>query len=150
TTGNWCNETMHVCVPTVANGTPVPTDGAHTNPTLDGKCTMAAGALTCTSAVCDTKDNECGYANGDGPCDAKSGATVCRSTICATSGPNMRLCEACVMDSQCSGGTPICDTNKNNCVQCTPTAAGACTGTTPVCDMGSDQCVKCNGDFGSG
>src|SRR4029079_14742545 len=33
TAGNWCNESMHACTPTLPNGTLIPTDGPHTNPT---------------------------------------------------------------------------------------------------------------------
>src|SRR6185312_9782289 len=65
--GNWCNETAHMCTPKLSNGTPVPTDGPHTGPTLDGTCTPAAAMLVCASGVCDTTDNKCGYADGDGP-----------------------------------------------------------------------------------
>ena len=48
---------------------PVPTDLAPMAPTrpLNGICTASAGTLVCQSGVCDTKDNDCGYANGDGP-----------------------------------------------------------------------------------
>ena len=73
-----------MCVPKVANGQPVPSDPAHSNPTLGGTCTAAAAALTCTSGVCDTKDNLCGYASGDGPCTMGNGGTVCRSGMCST------------------------------------------------------------------
>jgi MYXO-CTERM domain-containing protein len=141
--GNWCNETAHMCMPQLANGMPVPTDGAHTNPTLNGTCSMAAGMLTCKSGVCDTKDNECGYANGDGPCTGADGTVVCRSGICATMGPNMGTCVACVMDSQCMMPTPACDTTSNTCVQCTTSAQ--CMMPTPVCSMG--KCIAgCNTD----
>ena len=52
----------NACTPKLANGTPVPNDPPHTGPTLNGTCTAAAGALVCASGVCDTDDNECGYA----------------------------------------------------------------------------------------
>jgi hypothetical protein len=149
TTGNWCNETTHMCTPQLANGQPVPTDPGHTapQPILNGTCNPAAGALTCVSGVCD-KDNKCGYANGDGPCTNGNGDTVCRSTICATSGANAGDCVACVMDSQCPGASPTCNTTTNTCVQCTSSAM--CSGMTPVCDTTSTTCVPCNGDMGSG
>ena len=53
----------------------VPTDPAHTNPTLNGTCTATAGrrTLVCVSGVCDANDNKCGYANGDGPCTPANG-----------------------------------------------------------------------------
>jgi hypothetical protein len=143
TIGKWCDETMSACLPTLPNGTVVPTDGPHTNPTLNGTCTAAAGALTCTSGVCDTKDNECGYANGDGPCTASNGSTVCRSGKCGATG----VCAGCTMDSDCGGATPVCNTTTGICVQCTTSAM--CSGATPVCDAATSTCVPCNGDNGS-
>ncbi len=144
--GTWCNEMEHMCLPQLANGTKVPTDTPHMNPTLNGTCTAAAGTLTCVSGVCDTSDNDCGYANGDGPCTDSNGDTVCRSTICATSGPNAGLCEACVMDSQCLGSTPTCNTTTNTCVQCSTSTD--CPSEDPVCDTTTSTCVPCNGDNG--
>ncbi len=149
TAGNWCNESAHACTPQLPNGSAIPTDSAHDNPTLDGSCTSAAGALVCASAVCDAADNKCGYANGDGPCTAADGSAVCRSTACATTGPNAGLCEPCINDSTCASPTPACDTNKNVCVTCVPGDAFLCTATTPVCDATSETCVACNGDLGS-
>lgn len=80
--GNWCNESASMCVPVLAGGMPIPTDPPHTNPTLNGTCTAAAGALVCQAGVCDTVDNKCGYAAGDGPCTAANGSSVCRSGAC--------------------------------------------------------------------
>src|SRR6185437_3279667 len=79
--GTWCNETAHMCAPTVPNGMAVPTDPAHKETTLNGMCTTAAGALTCASGVCDS-DGLCGYANGDGTCAPGPNSAVCRSTVC--------------------------------------------------------------------
>ena len=115
--GMWCNESLHTCEAKLANGAPVPTDSAHTNPTLDGMCTPAAGALVCQSGVCDTKDNECGYANGDGPCsDADGGAAVCRSGTCSQNG----TCEpptGCNTNADCTDpAKPICDPGTHTCV----------------------------------
>ena len=142
--GTWCNETTHTCSPTVANGMMVPSDPGHTTPTLNGTCTAAAGALTCTSGVCDT-DNLCGYKNGDGPCTQGNGDAVCRSTLCGTNG----TCVGCTMDSQCSAPTPVCNTAAGNCVQCT--MSSQCTNTSmAICDMTSFTCAPCNGDNGSG
>lgn len=137
-TGKWCNETMHQCVPQLANGTAVPTDTAHTSPTLNGTCTAAAGALVCVSGVCDVKDNKCGYANGDGPCTASDGTADCRSTICATSGTNANLCVACIDNTSCGGSTIICDTTSNTCVQCT--TSSQCPSDAPTCDTTSGTC----------
>ncbi len=94
TGGDWCMESTHTCTPKLANGVPVPTDKPHVNPTLDGVCSAAAGALVCASGVCDPKDNECGYAAGDGPCSANA---ECRDDACDTSA---MVC-GCSSDSQC-------------------------------------------------
>jgi hypothetical protein len=116
TGGDWCDETTHVCTAPLANGTAVPSDPPHSDPTLDGTCTVAAGMLVCASAVCDTKDNECGYANGDGPCDNANGDVVCRSGKCGASG----TCEAsgtCSVDADCTDASlPVCDTTTHQCV----------------------------------
>ncbi len=112
---SYCNTPAFTCVPKEANGQPVPTVAGHT-PDLSGTCTAQAGAVVCTSGVCDTKDNDCGYANGDGPCTDADGATVCRSGTCATSGPNLGTCVGCTADAQCPSATPVCDPTTNTCV----------------------------------
>jgi hypothetical protein len=115
TAGHWCDESMHTCTATLPNGGAIPTDPPHTNPTLNGVCTSGAGTLVCTSGVCDTHDNECGYANGDGPCTTGNGGTVCRSGMCSTNG----TCEpmgGCNVDGDCASPTPVCDTTTHTCV----------------------------------
>jgi hypothetical protein len=100
--GTWCNESADSCTPTLANGTALPTDPTHMNPTLNGMCTPSAGMLVCTSAVCDT-DNKCGLAVGDGPCTAQTGTVVCRSGACSVAG----TCEpmgGCNVDGDCATG----------------------------------------------
>jgi hypothetical protein len=151
-TGKWCdvnasNPTLNACVVKLPNGTLVPNDPGHTSPTLTGTCSAAVGTATCVSGVCDTKDNECGYANGDGTCSATSGSIVCRSGICATSGPNQGVCEACVEDSQCAATAPHCNLTTNACTQCTTSAQ--CSGSTPICDPMRSLCVACSADHGS-
>jgi MYXO-CTERM domain-containing protein/uncharacterized repeat protein (TIGR01451 family) len=84
--GSWCNITAKTCTPTVANGTTVPTDAGHTTPVINGTCTAAVGAIVCTSAVCETSDNKCGYLNGGGTCTTGNGGIVCRSGVCSTDG----------------------------------------------------------------
>jgi hypothetical protein len=138
-TGTWCLETIHQCVAQSPNGTAVPTDPTHTNPTLNGTCTAAAGTLVCVSGVCDVKDNKCGYANGDGPCTASDGTADCRSMTCATSGTNAGLCVACIDNAECPAGSSICDTGNNTCVQCT--ASSQCPMDTPVCNTASGTCA---------
>jgi hypothetical protein len=99
--GNFCLESTHTCTPKLPNGAPVPSDPPHTNPALNGTCTAAAGALVCTSAVCDTTDNKCGYANGDGVCTIANQGTVCRSGVCDPDG----ACGYAVGDGPCTGAT---------------------------------------------
>jgi hypothetical protein len=84
--GNWCQEATPACVPKLPNGTAIPSDPPHMNPSLNGTCTAAAGALVCQSGVCDAADNKCGYANGDGSCNAGNAGTVCRSGVCDPDG----------------------------------------------------------------
>ncbi|MBS2030050.1 MAG: hypothetical protein JST54_19265 [Deltaproteobacteria bacterium] len=158
--GNWCNESTHRCTPTLADGTAVPTDGSHSNPTLDGTCTTAAGALVCTSGVCDTADNACGYANGDGPCDATSGPNVCRSGACSSNG----TCEpsgGCNVDADCTNpATPTCDTSTHTCTLVVTTTtttsstasssgSGSGSGSTTTSSSGSGSSSSASGS-GSG
>ncbi|HTQ42607.1 MAG TPA: hypothetical protein VMI75_07590 [Polyangiaceae bacterium] len=80
-------------------------------------------------------------------------------------------CVQCVMDSDCGGATPRCDTKSNTCVQCLQTMDNCgtgqfCSGTTctagcknngdcaagdagasaPLCDVSHHECVQCLGD----
>jgi len=102
-TGNWCEESTHACKPKLSNGRPLPSDAPHTNPTLDGTCSVTAAALVCQSAVCDAADDQCGFATGHGPCTAANGSVVCRSGACGSNG----LCQAadgCTVDADCAAG----------------------------------------------
>ncbi|MFO0619050.1 MAG: MYXO-CTERM sorting domain-containing protein [Polyangiaceae bacterium] len=150
--GDWCNISKHECTKKLPNSTPVPTDPPHTNPTLDGNCTVDAGTLTCESGVCDTSDDECGYANGHGPCDSTTGKIVCRSKLCGTMGVNNGLCVECLGDSDCQGSK--CNTQTNTCgEECTTDAD--CGGPTSgkVCDdmSASKTCIDgCRGTGGNG
>jgi MYXO-CTERM domain-containing protein len=163
--GNWCDETTTTCTAKLANSSPVPTDAPHTNPTLNGTCTAAAATLVCVSGVCDTKDNDCGYANGDGPCTMATGATVCRSGACSASG----VCEpsgGCESDADCTGGK-WCDETTNVCTaklansapvaddppHTNPTLNGTCTAAagalvcaSGVCDAMDNDCGYADGD----
>jgi len=103
TAGHWCDEAIDTCTAKLPNGTALPTDPQHNNPTLTGACTASAAALVCASGVCDTKDNECGYAKGDGACNSSNGGVVCRSGACSASG----VCEpagGCFVNGDCSSG----------------------------------------------
>ncbi|HEY3355698.1 MAG TPA: hypothetical protein VGQ83_20775, partial [Polyangia bacterium] len=159
--GAWCNESTHTCTPRLANGSPLPSDPAHTSPTLDGTCTPAAGLLVCVSGVCDG-DHRCGYANGDGPCTPAT-AAVCRSGACSVNG----TCEpagGCNVDGDCSP-SDWCVASAHTCTPrlanaaplptdpghdpvldgaCTP-AAGAAVCQSAVCDAGDSACGYANG-----
>ncbi len=146
-TGTWCHESLHACVPTLENGVVIPVDATHAGPTLDGTCNEDAAALVCASGVCDTKDDECGLANGVGPCTKASGATVCRSTLCGTLGTTKNTCVECLKDTQCGGDTPVCNPSIGTCVACVTSAQ--CSGRTPICNTDLSTCARCNGDRGS-
>src|SRR5205814_1997397 len=54
-------------------------------------------------------------------------------------------CTPCAANTDCGGGTPVCDTTltPHSCVQCTTGQAAQCTGSTPLCNPASDTCVQC-------
>ena len=140
----------HTCTPKLANGSRCRPIAAHTNPTLDGTCTPAAGALVCSSGVCDTKDNDCGYANGDGPCTGADGDDRlplghlrdhrARTRATASPAPWTRSARA-----RRRRATPTTQHLRRSA----PPHRSA-SGATPVCDATSSTCVPCNGDQGSG
>jgi len=113
TGGNWCNATLHACTPTLANNTAIPTDTPHSNPTLNGTCTVAASALVCQSAVCDTADDKCGYDIGSGPCTTANAAVVCRSGACGADG-KCRPAGGCNLDADCATGN-WCQMSSHTC-----------------------------------
>ena len=101
--GNWCNESLGACTSTLANSVLIPIDPSHTFPRLNGTCTSAAATLVCTSGVCDSNNNKCGYNNGDGTCSNSNAAVVCDSGACSVSG----VCKpagGCVVNADCSSG----------------------------------------------
>ncbi|AKV00541.1 hypothetical protein AKJ09_07204 [Labilithrix luteola] len=117
----WCNITSHACTAKVPNGNDVPSDGAHSNPTLNGKCTQDAATLTCESAVCDT-DNKCGYADGTSGCTPANAGTVCRSGSCGDDGKCMPN-GGCNVDSDCPSGK-WCNMSSHACVAKAPNGSG--------------------------
>ncbi|MEI9937923.1 MAG: hypothetical protein WDO69_11960 [Pseudomonadota bacterium] len=147
TMGKWCNVSRGACLPLLGNGTAIPSDSPHANPTLDGICTEPAATLVCVSGVCDTRDEACGFASGVGPCTAANASSVCRSGRCGSSGTSLGICVNCTDDAHCSGDTPICNRSTGNCVGCV--SSDACGGATPICDASQSICVACNGDHGS-
>jgi hypothetical protein len=166
--GKWCDEAAHTCTAQLPNGTPIPTDPTHTGPTLNGKCTAAAGTLVCASGVCDMTDNECGYATGDGPCTTGDAVLVCRTGMCNT-GVAGGVCEpsmGCNTDSDCTGGA-WCNEAMHLCTaplangtpvptdptHTSPTLDGTCTAAAGIlvcasgaCDAADNECGVALGD----
>ncbi|HET7542588.1 MAG TPA: hypothetical protein VFK05_22110 [Polyangiaceae bacterium] len=162
--GNWCEESSHSCKPTLANGSPIPTDAPHVSPTLDGSCSASAAALVCQSAVCDSADDQCGYAAGHGPCTAENGGVVCRSGACSANG----LCQpadGCNVDADCAAGK-WCNISSGACLprlgngtaipsdppHTGPVLDGACSEpaatlvcASGICDSRDDRCGLANG-----
>ena len=162
----FCNTQAATCVARNANGAVIPTLTGHTPP-LTGVCSAAVGTAVCTSAVCDTTDNKCGYANAGGPCSAADAPTVCRSSTCSVSG----ACEpigGCLVDGDCAAlnrwcafPTMACTVKVANGMAISasanhvPVLNGTCTaaaGTTVcisgVCDAGDNLCGYANGTNG--
>ncbi|MFI5306163.1 MAG: hypothetical protein ACHQ53_02360 [Polyangiales bacterium] len=130
----WCNSETFACKPKVANGTGIPTVAGH-NPALSGTCTVDAAAAVCVSAVCDTNDGLCGYADGDGPCTLSNGATVCRSGTCSGTGTCLAA-NTCNVDADCNTATQYCDTGAKQCASKLPngTLLPTVSGHTPTLD----------------
>lgn len=162
--GKWCNESSHICMPRLGNGMSMPSDGPHTGPTLDGKCTTAAAALVCASGVCDTTDDKCGYADGNGPCSQATGPVVCRSAACGANNVCLPV-GGCGVDADCVTGT-WCNQTAHQCApqvgngsslpkdapHTAPTLDGSCTPAAAVlvcasgvCDATDDQCGLADG-----
>jgi hypothetical protein len=108
TANQWCSG--NVCTTKTANGQAVPAAA--------GTCSVATGARTCLSGVCETADNLCGLKNGKSCAnDAGASPLTCRSAICF---PGDNLCgrpdkELCSVGADCRSAK--CDTNV--CVSCT-------------------------------
>ncbi len=160
--GQFCDTQAGACVPKLPNNTAIPTITGHT-PALTGACSVAVAQSVCTSQVCETSDNKCGYADGSGTCNAGNAATVCRSASCSTT----NVCKpagGCLVDADCTGAQ-FCNTATNLCVaklpndtaiptiaNHTPVLTGTCSaavGTAvcaaAVCETADDKCGYANG-----
>lgn len=158
----FCNPELHTCASKLPNGTIVPTLSGHTPP-LTGSCNTQVASAVCSSAVCSTSDDTCGYPDGEGPCTQNDAAEVCRSGACSDAG----MCgpaAACTEDTDCNS-SQFCDTARGACVPKldngtpipsitghTPELTGACSApaasavcTSAVCDAADNACGYANG-----
>ncbi|MFO0675712.1 MAG: hypothetical protein U0169_04215 [Polyangiaceae bacterium] len=155
----WCDTGASpnaTCTADLANGVAIPNVPSHTNPTLNGVCTVQAATAVCTSGVCDTGDNLCGFANGTGPCTNGNAAVVCRSGACSTNG-TCRPAAGCNVDGDCSSNQ-WCDTVAHTCqakgdTGTTIPGGGTCTaGNSNRCSSGvcgaDNVCGRPNGEGG--
>ena len=150
----WCNTgaSPSACVSDLANGVTIPNVPSHTTPALTGACTAAAGAAVCSSGVCDTAGNACGYANGTGPCTTANAGVVCRSGSCSANkkcGPAAN----CSVDPDCTAvqfcdstqATPVCTPKRADGAACA--AARQCT--SGMCNLGGTCGVVLVSDAGT-
>lgn len=137
----------------------------------DGNCVVASAYRQpiCTPQVsppncrlCTSADNGKGCAGDTAICDAapkdaKYGQCVqcAANTDCSAGTPicdsSSRTCRACSADADCSAPGPACATSGSSagkCVQCT--ADSQCSGATPACDASSNTCVASQGGGGGG
>ena len=160
----FCDTGAHLCAPKLPNGKAMPTVTGH-QPALDGVCSVTEAPVVCQSGVCDTKDNRCGYADGDGPCTTLSAGTVCRSSTCSPNGGVCVPSGGCAVDADCTSAE-WCNTQSFTCApklvngtavptvsghapaltgKCS-TGAGAAVCASGVCDAADDKCGYANGD----
>jgi hypothetical protein len=102
-------------------------------------CAAAPAACVVAGAqwLCHPWTGECAL-----PCDPASTIAVCpREQRCH---PDYGLCVDCVSNSDCSGATGACDTERNACVECTSDAS--CSAPTPACDTSAQRCVVCTAE----
>ena len=140
----YCDLGAHSCLPDAPNGETLPKDPAHTQPVLDGTCTVAAGALVCISGVCDSQDKLCGARNASS-CSAND---QCRGGVCATDdglcgGHNTTSCtsssqcrsEICGSNGKCGAIDGVSCTSKDSC-QSAACTNGVCGVPAPPQDAG--------------
>ncbi|MGF1469638.1 MAG: hypothetical protein ACFCGT_26240 [Sandaracinaceae bacterium] len=66
--------------------------------------------------------------------------------LCQGGGEDMGLVDAGPCGMPCEGETPVCDPDRNRCVQCTEDDDSACVDGTPICDTTNRVCVECAAD----
>ncbi len=90
-----------------------------------------AGAAT----TCDEARHECVRCLDDADCMGG----VCKVDMSSSSG---NVCVECLVNENCGGDRPICDTATNECTaSCTSDAE--CRGDKPVCNTSRNLCVEC-------
>jgi hypothetical protein len=130
----WCNfssgETGD-CAPKAPNGSALPQDPRHMNPTLNGTCTPAAAMVVCLSEVCNSVTNTCGSPLG-GSC-ADAGAGGCQSNVCLPNG----TCGGCNTSIDCTNPSmPVCNANTHTCGPTMPPADAGPPPSDPGLDAG--------------
>ncbi len=109
--------------------------------------TYAATATTASGGCSVDGSNNVTYTAGASTGTDSCFIEVCEvcngGDVCATTELSITIVE-CVASTDCSGGTPVCDTATNTCKECV--ASSDCSGATPVCDTGNDICVACLGN----
>jgi hypothetical protein len=88
-----------------------------------------------TQWLCHPVTGECAL-----PCEPVSDSSQCpREQSCH---PEYRVCVDCLVNGDC--GNVACDTQRNECVECTSDAQ--CNAPTPACDTDAQRCVACTAD----
>jgi hypothetical protein len=117
-----CDPALHECVPCLRNE----------------HCTATGNTLVCKVNPDDSKRNECVQCQADEDCSLTTPATpVCDETSndCTT---------ACTSTSECGGDKPVCNLDKQVCVECL--GAGDCRGAEGQCNTTTNECVECIDD----
>jgi uncharacterized repeat protein (TIGR01451 family)/MYXO-CTERM domain-containing protein len=110
----------------------------------------------CTSGVCATPSNLCGYPDGQGPCTAANGSVVCRSGACSSDGTCMPS-GGCNVDADCTGGN-WCSISTHTCTakvpngnpvptdpgHTSPTLNGTCSAAAATLTCVSEVCANDN------
>jgi len=129
----YCDRVTTQCLPKLASGLAVPSDGLHQGTCADaaavcvsGRCNGAtatcagvngdvcASGAACENNVCGS-NGRCGFAVGDGTCSSTNAGTLCQSGVCSVSG----VCQpatpgACWVDADC-GAAQYCDATALAC-----------------------------------
>jgi hypothetical protein len=103
-----------------------------------GTCVGCTSNANCsgTTPICNLTTNMCG------PCASSTDCAGFPTTpVCATSGPESGACVGCLMNSDCSAPTPVCNPANDTCVGCLMNSD--CSGMSPICNTTTDTCRPC-------